>query len=365
MGKRKRTKYQGVYERESDTKKHLGKADVCYDISYKRIKKIWEKVGWASEGYNAKLASIIRSERIRSIRHSEELPQDKRKIPLFKDAAKQYLEWAEGNKTRNGYDEKNRYKNHLKHFDNKRLDEFSSFHLEKLKKKLFDQKLAPATIKHILVIFREIFNKAVQWWELDLKNPIKSVKLPNPQNNRLRFFTREEANILLDALKSYKQLHDMTLLSLRTGLRFKEITGIKGKDIDFNNDTISILGKNGEIGYVYLTSDIKTMLRGYNIEPGEYLFKNRKKERINAISDTFERVIKKLGFNKGIDDPRQILIFHSLRHTFASWLALQGEQLKTIQEMMRHKTINMTMKYAHLIPDHKKRAAEKMVEEKE
>ena len=55
-----------------------------------------------------------------------------------------------------------------------------------------------------------------------------------------------------------------------------------------------------------------------------------------------------------------IILFHTLRHTFASWLALQGETLLTIKELMGHKTLEMTMRYAHLMPDQKKRATVKL-----
>ncbi len=51
----------------------------------------------------------------------------------------------------------------------------------------------------------------------------------------------------------------------------------------------------------------------------------------------------------------------SLRHTFASWLVLNGEDLKSIQELMRHSTISMTMKYAHLIPDKKRQAVRNII----
>lgn len=154
----------------------------------------------------------------------------------------------------------------------------------------------------------------------------------------------------------------MSLLSLRTGLRFKEITGLKGHDLDFKNDIITVLdSKNGQTDHVYMTPDIREILKGYNIPPNEYVFKSRNGERIKEVSDTFERTVKKLGFNEGITDRRQLLTFHSLRHTFASWLALNGEQLKTIQELMRHKTIQMTMKYAHLIPDKKREAVNNIV----
>ena len=84
-------------------------------------------------------------------------------------------------------------------------------------------------------------------------------------------------------------------------------------------------------------------------------------KRIKEVSNTFSRIVNRLGFNKDITDRRQILTFHSLRHTFASWLALNGEDLKSIQELMRHKTISMTMKYAHLIPDKKRKAVRNII----
>jgi len=274
--------------------------------------------------------------------------------------AKKYLEWAKQNRTREGYDEEIRYRKHLEpEFADKRLDEISSFDLERFKSKLNKKGLAPQTQKHIFALFREIFNKALVWDKsLTLQNPIKDVKLPNPKNNRLRFYTYEEADLLLSALKPYKQLHDMALLSLRTGLRLKEMTGIKGQDLDFNNNMIHVLDpKNDEEGeVVYMTPDIKLILKAYDTPKHEYVFKDRNGNRIKEVSNTFSRIVDKLGFNENITDRRQILTFHNFRHTFASWLAINGENLKTIQELMRHKTISMTMKYSHLIPDKKREA---------
>jgi site-specific recombinase XerD len=51
-----------------------------------------------------------------------------------------------------------------------------------------------------------------------------------------------------------------------------------------------------------------------------------------------------------------MITFHSLRHSFASWLALQGETLQTIGELLGHKGLTMTKRYSHLLPDHKRRA---------
>lgn len=108
------TKYPGVYQRLSETRTYKGKPDVCYDLSYKVDgQKVWEKAGWASEGYTPKLVNQIRADRLRSIRHGEELPKQKKKAPFFKDVATKYLAWAKDNKARNGKDDGYVYQSHL------------------------------------------------------------------------------------------------------------------------------------------------------------------------------------------------------------------------------------------------------------
>ena len=127
------TKEIGVFKRMSTTRTHNGKPDICYEITYKQDgRKIREKVGYASEGYSAKLAEQVRSERIRTMRHWQELPNKKQKAPLFSEVAQKYNEWVKDNKTRSGYDDINRYKNHLApRFDSKRMTEITSFALRK------------------------------------------------------------------------------------------------------------------------------------------------------------------------------------------------------------------------------------------
>ncbi len=85
----------------------------------------------------------------------------------------------------------------------------------------------------------------------------------------------------------------------------------------------------------------------------------RSNERLfthKEISRTFDRAIVALGFNDGIDDPRQKVCFHSLRHTFASWHAKAGTPLFTISKLLGHKDIKMTMRYAHLCPTAERQA---------
>ena len=382
--KRAKTKYPGVYERKSDARIHNGKADVCYDITYKREgKKIWEKVGWVSEGYRAHLASQLRANRIMSIRHGAELPKEQAKAPYFKEVAKEYVKWVEKNKSREGRDDKYLYKNHLAPaFDEKRLNEISPFALERLKNDLTKDGLAPGSVKHCLVLIRQIFNKAVLWGMYKGENPIKGVKLPTPQNQRERFLRYDEASLLLDELKVDQsrtknpgdkkdpQLHDMALLSLHCGLRAGEIFNLKGQDLNFENGLINISDpKNKESRKAYMTEAVKEVLsKRVPKSPNEYIFKAKKHGgKITAISSAFRIAVNKLEFNKGITDRRQMVTFHTLRHTFASWLALQGETILTIKELLGHKTLAMTARYAHLMPEHKRQATlnlEKAFDEK-
>lgn len=371
--KRELTKYPGVYERKSDTRMHNGKADVCFDITYKRDgKKIWEKVGWLNEGYSAKVASDLRGDRLRNIRHGEELPKEKTKAPYFKEVAKEYIKWAANNKTRDGLDDKYRYERFLASvLDEKRLNEITSLDLERLKNDLTKKGYAPGSVKHCLILFRQMFNKAVLWGLHKGENPIKGVKLPTLQNQRERFLSYDEASLLLDELKvdnSRKrnpgdkkdpQLHDMALLSLHCGLRAGEIFNLKGQDLDFDNGLINISDpKNRESRKAFMTASVKEALsKRIPKSPDEYIFKDKKHGgKITAISAAFRKTVNKLEFNKGITDPRQIVTFHTLRHSFASWLALLGEPLLTIKELLGHKTITMTIRYSHLVPEHKRQA---------
>ena len=343
MSKRKPTKFHGVYARHGIHRKgkHKGKVDTVFDVSFKDGgRKVWKKIGWKLEGITPKLASQYRSEWVRKIRLGEELPWKKRKIPLFSEMADSYLEWAKENKTRAGRDEKYRYDAHLKEaFGNKRLSEISPFHLEKLKSDLTKKELSPATVKHCLVLVREIFNKAIAWKKYQGQHPLRGVKMPTLNNRRERFLSHEEADKLLTELKTVSQsVHDQALLSLHCGLRAGEIFNLRGQDLDFENGIIRVMDpKNKTNRAAYMTQAVREMLkRCLPKDASELIFKDRwHKEQIVAVSKTFQKAVDDLGFNKGVEDPRQMVVFHTLRHSFGSWLAIQGTPILTIIEVRK------------------------------
>jgi site-specific recombinase XerD len=67
-----------------------------------------------------------------------------------------------------------------------------------------------------------------------------------------------------------------------------------------------------------------------------------------AVSRVFERTVKKLGFNAGLTDIRDKVVFHSLRHSFASWLVQNDQPLYVVAECLGHSSLSMTKRYSHL-----------------
>jgi integrase len=354
-------KFTGVYFRESEKNRFRGKPDQCFYINYtipgKKGTK-WEKIGWLSEGYSAAAASQIRADRIRAIRHGEALPDDK-KDPFLSSVWKKYEEWVKAEKAEAGRHDISMYRTHLdERFGNKKLSEISPFSLEQLKKQMSEDGKAPATIKHALVVIRQMFNKARVWGMWSGENPIAGVKMPRVSNERQRFFTTDETEKLLAELEKHcPQTRNIAMLSLHTGLRAGEIFRLKWQDIDLENEVINVLGKNGEREKVFMTGKVKKMFLVLTSgSPGIPVFKARSGGHMTAVSDCFEDAVERLGFNEGVTDRLYKATFHTLRHTFGSWLALMGTPLLTIKELMRHKTIEMTMRYAKLSPGHKRDA---------
>ncbi|MFZ4440747.1 MAG: tyrosine-type recombinase/integrase [Syntrophales bacterium] len=364
------TNQPGVYYRESLTRRYHGKVDRCFYITFKdQSKKVWEKVGWLSEKYSVQTAANIRADRIRSIRHGEELPKKKGQEITFGKLWEHYNRWLDTGKS-HVEDDRSRYENHLKdRFADKRLSQIAPLELEELKSDLLKKGLSPATVKHVLVLIRQMINKAIGWDLWQGENPIKKIKLPKLNNKRERYLTQAEAALVLEEMKGASpQLYEMGLMSLCTGMRAGEIFALKWGHCNFEDGIIHVAdSKGGEPRKAYMTSAIKEMLENKDRRsPSDLVFKARGSdeiiearggEQIKQTSRAFERAIIRLKLNDGIDDPRQRVYFHTLRHTFASWLAIKGTPILTIKELLGHKSLAMTERYAHLSPDHKRTAA--------
>lgn len=198
----------------------------------------------------------------------------------------------------------------------------------------------PATINKEIGCLHHILSKAVEW-EMIEQNPFdrgKSLTLKE-NNERLRFLDNDEMDRLLDACREH--LYPIVLCALTTGMRRGEILSLKWKQV-----------RNG---FIYLRKTKTFNSRQIPIcEDLADLFKTiRKREHLRS-----EYVFTYAGRRMKTNDKgfwaalRQAQIdefrFHDLRHTFASQVLLRGGSIKDIQELLGHKDIRTTMRYAHL-----------------
>ncbi len=369
-------RYVGVYYREHNSRKHDGKPDKCFEINFRVDGKLhFEMVGYASKGFTAKDASEIRGKRVSTLSDGDDLP-NKNKL-TFDELWQKYKKWAEAS-TKTFPKEENRYLFHLKpKLGDLRISDITPMLLEEIKTNLLvvmkqksGKPYSEKTVRHILVLVRQVINKAISWDLWKGENPLKKVKLPNPNNQRERYLEPEEAEKILEELgKISPQWRDIAFLSLSTGMRPGEIFDLKWRDLNFADDIIYILNpKSGRSEKVYLNEHIEKMFKArkdkieaqkekteeFNLDQHVFQIRRKVGGKITEVSDTFQRVVDALGFNKGVNDRRQKITFYTCRHTFASWLALEGVPILTIQKLMRHSNITMTMRYAHLSPSHER-----------
>ncbi|WP_244147419.1 tyrosine-type recombinase/integrase [Desulfovermiculus halophilus] len=237
---------------------------------------------------------------------------------------------------------------------------------------MMDKGKSPKTIQHVLAIVRQVINHANMLGLYQGENPTLKVKKPSADNRRIRFLTYDEAEKLLNELLKYSQdLHDMALLALHCGPRAGEIFSLTWKDIDLDRGLVTLRHtKNGHVRHVPMTDRVLEMFKNRELirdqenelmrnkendlvrdKENDLVFPSRKGSKKKEVSSSFERAVKDLGWNKGIEDSRQKVVFHSLRHTCASWLVMAGVPLYTVKEYLGHRQISQTERYAHLAPD--------------
>ncbi len=380
-----KTQYPGVRYREHKLKKYNNKPDRYFSIRYKINGKPKEEgLGWASSGWNALKAQNLRSELLENQRRGEgptslkEKRNDALKVKKekeeqeerellenirFRELADRFIEWGKRNKGDWRHD-RGRFDNLiLPIIGDLRLKDIQPTHIEQIKNACIDKGFSAANTRHYLQTVRATFNHAIKNDLFDGKNPTSNIKFPRKDNRRMRFLSYQEAQDLLNALKKKSQdMHDIALLSLHTGLRLGECFDLCWYNIDWENEIIHVVDtKNDTSRPAFITPAVREMLlRRRKIIDNTLAFPSRDGDRFKKLSHSFYNTIEEMGWNTGIEDSRQKVVFHTLRHTFASWLAMQGESLLTIKELLGHKSIEMTLRYSHLMSDQKKEAVSKL-----
>jgi len=286
---------------------------------------------------------------------------EKEVLPTFQEFAIEFMEdYAEVNNKLGEIRAKNVHLNHhlLPTFGTKRLDEITLRDIERFKRKQQKHNYHPKTINNQLTTLNRMFNIAIEWEIMEKAPKIRKLKCPEPKFDFLSF---SEAEILIDSATG--QWKTMIVVALKCGLRQGELLGLRWDDINFDrrllyiNRTIDREGnigtpKSGKSRIIPLNDEVLDSLSKLFHKKGIWVFCDKNGA---PLRDTLcKRPIKEAYQSAGL----RHITWHVLRHTFASHLVMRGAPLPTVQELLGHSNVQMTMRYAHLSPEAKLEAVQ-------
>ncbi|MET0085779.1 MAG: site-specific integrase [Sedimenticola sp.] len=302
----------------------------------------------------------------------------------------QYGEWVKANRKTGGEVVRLLEKNFFDDFSDTPLELIAAWSVEEWRKAQIQQGAKTATLNRKLSALKACLSKAVDWDVIEA-HPLRKVKLgKEDQHAVVRYLSRDEEKRLRQALSARDHrmqeervsgnawrekrgrepwpellfygdhLTPMILLSVNTGMRRGEIFSLHWADIDFSNNSLVIHGhkaKSGKTRHLPLNSEAQSVLKAWQkqqVPESDLVFPGRSGKALNTIKTAWSAILATANI--------QNFRWHDLRHHFASKLVMAGVDLNTVRELLGHSDFKLTLRYAHLAPEHKAAAVEKLME---
>jgi integrase len=271
-------------------------------------------------------------------------------------------------------------------FGNTPLEEISRLEIDRWKSSRFEAGMTPDTVNRDIAELKAALSKAVEW-ELIACSPLEKLRPEKVDRSpKVRFLSRDEDAALRKALADRDQylkdrrtnanrwraqrrygllpdisghaygdyLTPMVLLSLMTGIRQNELLNLRWDSVDLKGKVLTVVGdvaKSNQTRHVPLNREAMAVLENWKKQIGRsegLVFFNDDGNAFGDAPSSWDRVrasAKLVDFR-----------WHDLRHTFASWLVMAEVDLNTVRELLGHSDIKVTLRYAHLAPEHKAKA---------
>lgn len=315
-----------------------------------------------------------------------EKKQDRRRANLAKSRTlegfleHQYEPWATSQR-KSGAATVQRIRRNFSHLMARPLNDINLWVIEKWRSEALKRGKAKTTINRDITTLKACLSRAVEWEFLDA-NPLKKLRpLRTDESSRARYLSASEEQALRSALQVRDQqlrngrasgnawrlvrnlpllpdlakttfadyLEPMILLSLNTGIRRGELLGLRWGDVDLLQRRLVVRGegaKSVKTRYVPLNDEALTTMQHWRSDSisNEWVFAAQNGERMQGVRTSWKGVLQ----SARITDFR----WHDLRHHFASRLVMKGVDLNTVRELLGHADLAMTLRYAHLSPQH-------------
>lgn len=229
------------------------------------------------------------------------------------------------------------------------------------------QEVSAYSVRHELSLLSHLFTKAKKEWAIAVENPVSDIERPAPPRGRTRFLTDLEASKLLESSRKARnyRFYYYVLTLLHTGMRSSEAAGLYWNQVNLKKRVIYLPEtKNKDPRWVPVTKELARELKNLrnlskagNDDPVFLDASRLQGERAKArpgvkFREAFD-VAKK---RAGLPD----IHMHDLRHTAASHLIMSGVDIRTLADILGHRTLQMVQRYTHLLHDHKLAAIDKI-----
>jgi integrase len=277
---------------------------------------------------------------------------EKVEVPTVQEFSKTFLEVASVDNKPSSVDTKEQIlrRRIVPFFGAMRLDRVTYAVIQDFKVKEVAAGRAKKTVNNYLTTLRRLLVIARKRGLIAVVPEVEWLKAPKPEFDFLDF---EEAKRIVAAAN--EEWRPMIVTALRTGMRQGEILGLRWQDVDLVAGRIVVrqsivrgrvgTPKSGRPREIPLGEDVLTTLKAYRHLKGELVFSDHGGRVLTKeeCKHPLWRACKRAGLRR--------IGWHTLRHTFASHLAMRGAPLKAVQELLGHATIQMSMRYAHLAPE--------------
>jgi len=244
-------------------------------------------------------------------------------------------------------------------FGSKQIKQIKAHDIERYKAQQLDQGFTNKTIMNRLTVLNKCLTTAYEWLEIEGSPP--RIKWPKWQAPDIDYLSPEECEVLLSHATGV--IREMVLMALRTGMRQAELRGLQWSSVDWLTRSVAVRHsrddyrkllvspKNNRTRHIPLDNDTCAMLHRRKKDSGYVFLPDDGRPFTNdRLSAAMRRLRRKAGMRK--------IGWHTLRHTFASHLAMRGVPLPAIKELLGHASITTTMRYAHVAPSALREAIE-------
>jgi len=231
------------------------------------------------------------------------------------------------------------------------LSDINAWEIEKWRNKRLADGVKPATTNRQINTIKGCLSRAVEWGAID-SHDLNKVKTLTVDNSKVRYLSKDEEARLRENLQSCDTnfLEVIVLLALNTGMRKGELLSLEWNHVNFENKILTVdfqNAKSGNTRHLPLNTQAFNALKEWQEKTDKISFVFKDKNHL-PLKD-FPYIWGELLDKAQITNFR----FHDLRHHFASKLVMASVDLNTVRELLGHSDLKMTLRYAHLAPEHK------------